>query len=649
MYDDPKSKIGQLEKVLNAREDKVSKKAKVRHELHAHESTVPGEWDNSEFAVSDEEIDNNLGANEAKKMSLAIKILYGSLGFFILAILIVIIKFTFGGNIVSGDNIEVNVKAPISVAGGEMLPIEIEVVNENSVTLLGTDLGVTYPIGAMQANDISAPAKREQIFLGDIAPGDSVFKNLKVYLFGSENEKKEIKLTLEYKVTGSNSLFNKTKNVSVLVTSAPASVVVTGPTEVNTNQSVNYKVEVISNSTSVIKNLLLKVDYPFGFAFGDSDPGTYANKNNLWLIGDLAPGDKRTINIYGTVTGQEGEERGFNFNLGTRSATDNTVIATPLSTAFSSVTIRRPFVSADVFFNGNNSDSYVAQAGQKVETVIKWRNNLPYPVTDVSIAVKLNGNAIDKSGVQIDGGFYRSYDNTIIFDKTTDKTFASLEPGQSGESKFNLKSFDLGSITGTTLSSPSIYLDINVQGKTVNSGGKVENVSFADARTIKLTTNPRLSVKSLYYIGPFKNFGPIPPRADQETTYTIVWTVTNPLNPISGTRVVGTLPTYMTWIGQVSPASEKVDYDQNSRQVVWSLGNIPAGAGIFSPAREVAFQVAIRPSVTQIGSAPSLLNNINLSARDNFTTSNLSQSVDSVSTSLSNDPYFQADNDRVLK
>lgn len=664
MYDDPKSKINQLEKVLDARGDKLLKKTK-RHELHDHESSIPEDWDDSDLEEKKApsvrgvglEVDSNPGfsganisdvINTRKTMSVPIKILLGSIIFFLIAVVVVLFRFLFGGNIVSGDNIEVTVKAPVSIAGGELLAFEIELKNNNSITLQGVDLGITFPVGTMAPDNLSKTLKRSQIFIGDIQAGQSVKKNIKIVLFGSENEKKNIDLALEYKVKGSNSLFNKTKTFAVLMTSAPVSLVVSGPSEINANQGVSYSLDIVSNSNSVVKNVLLKADYPFGFIFNNSSPATFS-KNNLWLIGDLAPGEKRTIKFSGIVSGQEGEERGFNFSLGSQSGTDSTAIDTVFTTSFASVTIRRPFVSADIFFNGQDTKEYITGAGDKIEALIKWQNNLSYQVSDVSITLKISGNAIDKSGVQADGGFYRSVDNTIIFDKATDKVFASLEPGQSGESKFSLKTFGSNSVTGSALSNPTVNVLIQVQGKTVETNGSIKNVIFTDARSIKVSSNPRLFAKSLYYVGPFKNTGSIPPKSEKETTYTVTWTVTNPLNNLSNARVTTVLPPYMKWLDTVSPNSEKMSYDPNTREISWSIGNVMAGAGTVASAREVSFQLSLLPSVSQIGSAPNLTSEATLSARDAFTGATVTSVFQAITTRLGNDPYFNVDAENVVR
>ena len=653
MYEDPKSKISQLEKVLNSMQDNVSGKTR-RHELHKRDITVKQNWDDNESIVGSEisgapEEDQLLNSSPKKSdLSFHLKILIGSIIFFVVVFGAVAFKFLSGGNLVSGNNIEVTVKAPISVTGGEVLSFEIEVKNNNNVSLLGADMGIAFPSGSKDGLNSTLPAKRVQNFLGDILPGQSIKKNLSVALFGVQGEKKVISITLEYRVAGSNSLFNKTKDVTVLISSSPVSIVVTGPTEVNTNQTVDFTAEITSNSPTVIKNLLLKVSYPSGFSFGRSNPNTYS-QNNTWLIGDLSPGSKRTIKFSGVLNGQEGEERGFNFNLGSQSLSDNLTIDVPFTSSFSSITIRRPFVSADLFLDGEDTAERISKAGSSINGVIKWQNNLPYEVSDVSIAVKIVGNDVNKSSFQVGSGFYRSVDNTIIFNKTTDPVFASLQPGQSGESGFNFSSFDIGSITGAGLVNPVISLDISVSGQRVGYQAGQTDILFSDSRKIKITADPQIFAKALYYVGPFKNSGLIPPKAETETTYTITWTVTNPLNNISGAVVSATLPPYVKWLSNISPAQEKLNYNEGTGLVTWNVGSVQSGAGIVSPAREVSFQVSLLPSVSQIETAPNLTGDASLTAKDNFTLTPVSDSFPSLNTSLTSDPYFKIENEKVVE
>ena len=251
--------------------------------------------------------------------------------------------------------------------------------------------------------------------------------------------------------------------------------------------------------------------------------------------------------------------------------------------------------------------------------------------------------------MNVSNGFYRSINNTITFNKTTDSGLASLEPGKEGESKFSFSSFGVGTVTGSGLSNPTISLDFSVKGHRVDFAVGQEDVLFSESRKIKITSNPQLFAKALYFVGPFQNSGPIPPKAEQETMYTITWTVTNPLNNVSGARVSTVLPPYVKWLGQINPANEQVDYDESTGAVVWNVGSVSAGAGTVSPAREVSFQISFLPSVDQIGKTPDLTSEASLTAKDNFTLTPVSDSFTILNTRLTNDPYFKVNNDTVTQ
>jgi len=92
------------------------------------------------------------------------------------------------------------------------------------------------------------------------------------------------------------------------------------------------------------------------------------------------------------------------------------------------------------------------------------------------------------------------------------------------------------------------------------------------------------------------------------------------------------------WARQVSPLNENVIYNPNTNEVIWSAGDIPAGVGISRPPKEVAFQVILSPSLSQVEQEPRLVTNIYFTAVDTFTNEQLREEKGSVSTNLPTDP-----------
>ncbi|MFA6227320.1 MAG: hypothetical protein WC631_02510 [Candidatus Paceibacterota bacterium] len=639
MFEQDENKKDKIEEVKEAlySQNVDAVVAKRRHDLKPRIERVSTDWSNTD-----------LNKESDFKFPFT-KILLGTFIFFVLAAGFATFKFFAGGNLISGDNIDILIRGPVSVAGGDTLPLDIEVQNKNNVNLQVVDLKIAYPDGTRSPDDLSTPLTRYSEVLGDINVGKSERRLIKAVIFGEENTQRDIKLTVEYRVPGSNAIFYKEKTYTVLVSSAPVNLKVTGVDEINSNQKLDFNVEISSNSLSVIKNLMLKADYPFGFDFISASPQASSLDSSVWNIGDLSPGEKRIVKISGKVQGQDGEQRVFKFTVGTPDKLDTRSIGTIFSAYSSTVSIKKPFIGINLAINGNNAREVAIQSGQQTRADIYWQNNLPSQVYDVSVQIKLRGGILNKSSIQVQNGFYNSLDNLITFDKTSNESLASIAPGAGGELSFNFSSFSSQTKTGSAFTNPDIYMDVSVIGKRVQGASVPQELLYSDSKRVKIISDIRIVSNGYRSMGPFENSGPIPPKAEQETTYTIIWTVTDSLNDVGGVKVTGQLPNYIKWNNLTSPSSEDISFDQESGRVIWNIGNIGAGAGFTSPSREVSFNVSITPSLSQVGSEPSLIENVELSGTDTFTNTIVGADGATVTTGTKSDPEYSSDSGKVVK
>ncbi len=567
--------------------------------------------------------------------------------FFIFAIGFASYKFFVSGNMISGDNIEIFIRGPVSIAGGEVLPLDIEVKNKNNVDLKVVDLKIQYPDGTRSPDDLSIPLVRYSELLGDINTGKSVKRLLKAVLFGEENVKKEIKFTVEYRVPGSNAIFYREKTYSILINSSPINLKVLGVGEISANQKTDFIIEIESNSLSVIKNLILKADYPFGFDYISANPKPSSVDDSVWSIGDLEPGAKRTIKLSGSINGQDGEERVFRFTVGTPDKLDDNTINTAFSIYTANVSIKKPFLGVNLFINGDSSKEVVVNSGTKIIADIAWQNNLTTNIYDVAIKVKLSGKILDKTTVYTDEGFYNSLDNTITFDKQKNIAFASVEPGYQGETDFVFSLFGPQSQTGASFNNPEVDMDISVFGNRIGGGNVPQELLYSTTKRIKAASVLRLTSRSLRSVGPFENTGPIPQVAEQESTYTITWSATNLLNDVNDAKVTAVLPQYVKWNELTSPTIEKVNYNSSTNEVTWNIGGIKAGTGLTYYPREVSFNLSFTPSLSQVGEAPEILGQATIRGIDSFTNVEVGETKPRVTTEVVTDPNYKAGRGRV--
>lgn len=612
------SSIERLKRNLYSRNEKLVPKEK-RTPVPAHEVDVQQNWGtNTNFDLSPE-------AMAKKNNSFFNKFLLGSLVFFLLSLGVAAFIFFGGLNMISSNNLDVKVTAPSSVSSGEELPIGLSIVNGNRTDLEEVSLFVEYPEGSESVEEQGKDLTREKIQLGIIPKGKSGEHNLNVILFGEKDAIKTFTFRLEYKVKGSNAVFSKEKKFDVMISSSPLLLDVTYPKEVNSGQIVSVTIDLTSNSTVPVKNTLIKVEYPYGFTYKDSTMSPYRD-NNIWNLGDLKDGDKKTLTIRGILVGQNLEDRSFRVSAGAQSADNSKDFDTTLATGIFTMGIRKSFYDLNVSYNQQSAPV----AGQSIPVDIRWQNTLPDKIINSNIQVTISGNAFDRNLVSASaGGFYRSVDNTIIWDKNSNSSLATILPGDSSQAGFSVTSFaDMTS--GKLIKNPHIDLHIVISGD--RSGSDSSTVTSEEDITIKIATNIGIKAKTLRDAGPFTNTGPIPPKADKETTYTITWSLSNTTNDIKNTVVTTTLPVGVEWKAETSPSGEKLSYDPSSRVVTWAVGNVSAGVGYGYAPREASFKVGLTPSINQIGTSPILTSSINVSATDSYTEKQVISSTQELNT-----------------
>ena len=174
----------------------------------------------------------------------------------------------------------------------------------------------------------------------------------------------------------------------------------------------------------------------------------------------------------------------------------------------------------------------------------------------------------------------------------------------------------------------------------MTTGYTTVDLNNSDSSVIRIISDVGFATKALYYSGIFTNTGPVPPQVGKETTYTVVWSLSNTSNSISKGIVRSSLPSWMKFTNKISPESEDVTYNPSTREIVWNIGRIPRGTGIATVDKSVSFQVAFTPSLSQVRTTPVIVNEAVLTGHDDFANVDVRVSKSSIRTQLENDPSF---------
>ncbi len=517
---------------------------------------------------------------------------------------------------------------PTTVASGDEIDLTVSLVNQNRTDLQSAELISDYPDGAYADNTSSTVLSHTTEKIGTISAGSSVTKPETLFLFGNKGSTKEVTFTLQYQVTGSNAVFTKVKTYDIIIGSSPVIVDVSAPSTVTSGQQITLTANIISNSSALLHNMLVSLNYPYGFTYQSSSLPLDQNIPGLWNLGDLQSGDKKTLTVTGVLAAQDGEERTFQFNVGPDSGAHPPAIASVMSSAAPTITVSKPLITGDLRINSSDADMVPVTSGQGINADVSFSNSLSAELSNVSIVSTLSGNAFDPATVQVpSSGFYQSSNNTISWDKNFFPCFGGFGSRSVQRCDIFLQ-YDF--FVAERYQSFSHDLGGHYWYAFFGIGG-VEQVTTTLSKTARVTANLALKPSTLQS-GPLSNTGPVPPKAGQPTTYTIEWSLSNEWNNISGAKVSTTLPAYVDWTGQVSPSTANISYDADTRTIVWNPDSVAAGAGYSLASKQVYFQVKLNASLSQVGNTPLLTGPIATVGQDTFSGAGISFTTQAVST-----------------
>ncbi len=552
--------------------------------------------------------------------------------FFFIAAGVSAYLFLAGGRSVSTDNVIISVQGPTTIAAGDTVPLLITIDNKNPVPLTDAEFVVAFPEGSRSADAVTEPIARFAEGIGQIAPGERVTRTVRVVLFGEERQVLPIPMTLSYRTQASNAVFVKEKKYEIAMTSSPLSVSVSSLSEISVGQPLTFSVLVRSNASTPLENVALATEYPFGFTEAEmSEP---ALSPGLFSLGTLEPGAEKRFTLTGTLTGLEGDDRVFRFSAGTVDGSGKK-LALSYSTRQQEVKITAPFLATNLTLEGSTDDTISVAPGETVNGVLAFANTLAGPIHDAEIRIELSGDAIDRESVRVSGGSYLSSQSSIVFNQESNRQLAVLQPGDKGDASFSFKVQDTAGIG--SLRNPTISVRLSVSGRRVSERDVPEQLASTVVRTVKVASGIALTSDAVRTIGPFENQGPWPPTPDVETTYTIRLGATNTVNSVADAVVTTTLPSYVRFTNITSATTGTVTYDETTREVKWNLGALSPDASA-----SAAFQVALLPSISQRGAAPTLVTNQTLTAFDRFVQKTITSTENALSTQLPNDPAYQA-------
>ena len=517
-------------------------------------------------------------------------------------------------NFYSKDTLKLEIFSQAEAVIYQEIEYIVKYKNNGNACLEEPRLIFEYPRHSIVEEDIL----RKEIILEDIYPGQEKTISFKARVLGKEGEALTAKAALSYQPKNLKARYESNTTFTTIIKSVPLTFGFDLPSKIESGKEMRFSLNYFSNIDYPLSNLRCQIEYPSDFEFISATPRSL--EKTEWEIGLLNKAEGGRIEVLGKVMGEVGEEKIFKAKLGTWQ--DNEFIL--LKETVKGITIIKP--SLHIIQQINNNPEYIASPGDSLHYQIFFKNIGKDALSNLFLVVNLEGKAFDFSTIKAPLGEFETGDNSIVFDWRRVSELQFLPSQEEGDIEFWVELKDEWEILSLSDKNPVI------KNKVYLSQAKKEFVN-------KVNSKLAIEQKAFFKDEVFGNSGPIPPKVGETTTYTIMWLVKNYYNALKDAKVKTTLPENIKLTGKIFPEqeTEKFTFDSESREIVWNMGDLKTGQGIFEPAQNISFQVEFSPKESQKEQTPEIISKAKISGEDTWTRETLKSSDESINTTLPDD------------
>lgn len=571
---------------------------------------LPSSWSSENYLKEEME--------KEKRVSFGVKMLVFSSIILLLAISFTAWRVFSSRNVVSSANIDMTADITPYVEGGEEIPLVVTLGNKNTSALQDATLTLLYKKGTGSQNEEEKISEKR--IIGNIGANEYKRQDFKVTVYGAEAESRDLAVKLEYKVAGSNAIFNKVVTQSVTLKTPPMSVHIDGPSTLSHGQSGTFIVTVKNNTGTSSLPSVLQLTLPNTFNIESSEPEAIS-RSASWAIPPLTKGGSTVIKITGSISGSQKETTSIQAKIGSQGDSFNRIGVVYSTQSFDLNVVSSPITFA-LALSTDRGSSESLRYGDRATLSITYTNNSDTPIQDVSFKVAISGTAALTKEVIPGDGYYDSEAQTITWNKTILSELATVDSKAQGTFSIIIPIVSQGS------NSPILKVEVTGVGSSVNKDDVLATIS----KTWAVQGSVNISAQTNYKNSQFKNTGPVPPEPNTDTTYTehIIVSAQNALNRA---KVTFSLPLYVSWLNTTSNNSN-ILYDDKNRTVTWNIDKMEAGKTVTADVR-----VSVRPSQSHVGLSPAITSKIVLDADEEVSKAHIRTTISPLTTIISGENW----------
>lgn len=496
------------------------------------------------------------------------------------------------------DNVLLLIKGPAETTANNEAEYTITYRNGENASLAGVSMEVLYPTGFVFKSATPAPvtATGGTFNLPPVPAGEDGQVVIRGRVSGSTGETKELRARLRYRLSNFNSEFVVEQSMKSTILPPDLVMDISGPVDVINGQDMTFSVTFTNVTDEDFTNLALNMAYPAGFSFTSSSvPATKDNK--YWVLPKLASGSSSTIDITGSFTGDNREQKLVRADLG---QLINNNFAPQLQ---ASATFQIMPSSLKITVTPDPKD--LVSLGDTLTFKVNYANQGNIGLNNLIITANLSGVSLDFPRLRAPDGVITN--QTVTWRAASSSGLNVLSPNEEGEVQFTIP---VKQTHASNVKNQVITVNASISSDEITSAIKAAPVELKLKSEMELIGSARVVS------------GSVPMKVGESTLFEVSLLVTNLSNDLTGAEVIASLPLPpQAWKNVIIPDSERarLSYDANSGKIRWRLGDLPAFVGKFTPATTVNFQIEVTPTESDRGENITLLQDMVATGTDAFT------------------------------
>ncbi|EKE21806.1 MAG: hypothetical protein ACD_7C00124G0002 [uncultured bacterium] len=516
----------------------------------------------------------------------------------------------------SENKVNIIVEGPETADSARNTRYIIKYKNSNRISLENVEINLNHSENFYPQENENIKIENDRnvkISLGKIKAFASGEIEISGKFYAAENYMVYLQPTLKYKPQNFNSFFEATSQFGVRITSSPVELAIKTPQEALDESVVEYEISYENKEGVNLANLNLKLEYSEGLIFQNSMP-TPISGNNVWYVGDLDVGARGSIKIKSKVDGQQYDVKLIKAIIYSNENGGEEIVYGKSEEVIKVVV---PPLAIDLKVNGKNAVNI--NLGRSLNYKITYANRGNIGFKDVVIKLKIDSPAIDYTKIGLERGAYNSTTKDFTWKVSDLKHLSRLEPGDGGQIDLEIPLKEDLAIVNPEDKNYIIEALATIDSSDVayHSLGNSKNITSA----VLSKLNSKIIFENLinYEDNDIKNYGPVPAKHGEETTYAVNWKIKNVSNAVSDFKVYAVIPTWLKWKGVVFPQGEDITFNERTNEITWNIGNLENGVGFLSSPREIKFQLGVVPEANQNERDLRIKQEIKITGKDTFT------------------------------